>query len=696
MTRHQPLASRWDESKASGFSEAELLLYRSQLLGADLAVTNYAGGNTSAKLTATDPLSGEEVGVLWVKGSGGDLGSMKLDGFATLYLDKLLSLERLYRGREHEDEMVALLPHCTFALNPRAASIDTPLHAFLPHRQVDHMHPDAVIALAASRDGETLVEEIFEGELAWLPWQRPGFDLGLRLRAISRERPGITGIVLGGHGLFTWGECSHSCYDNTLRVIRRAAEHVARKRSRVGFGGVRAKALAPAEREAFATELLPPLRGALSKSAHKLAHFDSSPDVLEFVGSVQLGELARAGTSCPDHFLRTKIRPLVLDLDPAKESAADLVTRLAAPIETYRAEYTAYYERNKSSATPPLRDASPVVVLVPGVGMFTFAADKVTARIAGEFYVNAIHVMRGASDLSAYVGLDEREAFRIEYWALEEAKLKRMPPPKPLAGRIALVTGGAGGIGRATAERLLAEGACVTLADLVPEALAAAASELASRHGADRVREVVCDVTSESSVVAAVGHCVREFGGLDVLVASAGIASSAPFEETSLESWNKAIAVLATGYFLFAREAFKVMKAQALGGSIVFVGSKNALAASTKAAAYNTAKAAELHLARSLALEGAPLGIRVNVVNPDAVLRGSRIWSGEWRSERARAYGIGEEDLEAYYRSRSLLGRSVYPEDVAEAIAFFASERSSKSTGNVINVDAGNVTAFPR
>ncbi len=696
MTSHQPLASRWDEAKASGLSEAELLLYRSNLLGADLAVTNYAGGNTSAKLSERDPLTGEEVGVLWVKGSGGDLGSMKLDGFATLYLDKLHSLERLYRGREHEDEMVALLPHCTFGLNPRAASIDTPLHAFLPHRHVDHMHPDAVIALAASRDGEKLVEGIFEGELAWLPWQRPGFDLGLRLRAACSERAGISGIVLGGHGLFTWGECSRSCYDNTLRVIRRAAEHLARKRSRAAFGGVQTKALGPAERADFVTTILPPLRGALSTSGHKVAHFDASADVMEFVDSARLGELARAGTSCPDHFLRTKIRPLVLDLAPGRESPAGIGARIAGPIEAYRAEYAAYYERNRESDSPSLRDASPVVVLVPGVGMLTFAADKTTARVAAEFYVNAIHVMRGASDLGEYVGLDEREAFRIEYWGLEEAKLRRLPPPKNLAGRIALVTGGAGGIGRATAERLLAEGACVTLADLVPEALAQARTELGARHGVDRVREVVCDVTDEAAVVAAVGHCVREFGGLDVLVASAGIASSAPFEETTLESWNKSLAVLATGYFLFAREAFKVMKAQTLGGSMVFVGSKNALAASPKAAAYNSAKAAELHLARSLAVEGAPLGIRVNVVNPDAVLRGSRIWSGEWRSERARAYGIGEEELEAYYRSRSLLGRSVYPEDVAEAILFFASERSSKSTGNLINVDAGNVTAFPR
>ncbi len=696
MTRHEPLASRWDETRAAGLSEPELLLYRSNLLGADLQVTNYAGGNTSAKLSGSDPLTKEDVGVLWVKGSGGDLGSMKLGGFATLYRDKLDALRKLYRGVEHEDEMVPLLAHCTFGLNPRAASIDTPLHAFLPHRHVDHMHPDAVIALAASRDGERIVEEVFEGQLGWLPWQRPGFDLGLRLEALAREQAGISGIVLGGHGLFTWGECSRSCYDNTLGVIRRAAEYLARKRSRVAFGGERVRPLAREERAAFASALLPRLRGAVSEGGPKLAHFDDSPDVLEFVGSARLRELAAIGTSCPDHFLRTKIRPLVLEREAGRDSAEAVAAGMSGPIEAYRAEYRDYHERNKSKDSPPVRDANPVIVLVPGVGMFSFAADKTTARVAGEFYLNAIHVMRGATDVSEYVGLDESEAFRIEYWALEEAKLRRMPPPKSLAGRIALVTGGAGGIGRATAERLLAEGAAVMLADLVPDALTETAADLAKRHGADRVRHGVCDVTDERAVTAAVAHCVRELGGLDILVASAGIASSAPFEETTLDAWNKNIAVLATGYFLVAREAFKVMKAQNLGGSIVFVGSKNALAASPKAAAYNAAKAAELHLARSLAVEAAPLGVRVNVVNPDAVLQGSRIWSGEWRAERARAYGIQEQELEAYYRSRSLLGRSVYPDDIAEAILFFASDRSAKSTGNLINVDAGNVTAFPR
>jgi rhamnulose-1-phosphate aldolase/alcohol dehydrogenase len=687
------VASRWQDRAAHGLAEERLLLYRSHLLGSDLRVTNFAGGNTSAKIAGPDPLTGAATTVLWVKGSGGDLGSMQLDGFATLYLDKVLGLEAHWRGREHEDELAAMLPHCTFGLNPRPASIDTPLHAFVPHRHVDHVHPDSVIALACARDGERLTAEVFGGALGFLPWQRPGFDLGLALGRWCKEHPDSRGVVLGGHGMITWADDSKACYERTIACIRTAEEHLARRRTTVAFGGVAHAPLPPAARQALAAAVLPVLRGQLCATAAKVGHFVDSAEVLEFAGSRRAAELAAAGTSCPDHFLRTKVRPMLL---PAGATPAGLLDDLHQRLTSYRADYLAYYERCRRADSPPLRDSDPVVLLAPGVGMFTFARDAATARIAAEFYTNAIHVMRGATDVSDYQGLPEQEAFDIEYWALEEAKLRRLPPPKRLQGRIALVTGGAGGIGRATASRLLQDGACVLLADIDDAALEQVAGQLREKHGRDQVGAAQCDVTAEASVQTAFAEVARRFGGLDILVSNAGIASSAPIEATSLELWNKNVAVLATGYFLVAREGFQLLKRQGLGGSIVFVGSKNALAASTQAAAYNTAKAAELHLARCLALEGAPLGIRCNVVNPDAVLHGSRIWSGEWRAQRAAAYGIEEQKLEQHYRERSLLKQSVYPEDVAEAICFFAGDRSSKSTGNILNVDAGNVTAFPR
>ena len=695
MTASTLPPSRWDDARTAGLDEPQQLLHRSNLLGADAAITNYAGGNTSAKIRCPDPLTGEPVAVLWVKGSGGDLGTMKLDGFATLYLEKLLALERRYRGREHEDEMVPLLAHCTFGLNPRAASIDTPLHGYVPHAHVDHMHPDAVIAIAAAKAGERLTREIWKGAVGWLPWQRPGFDLGLKLGALCRARPELTGVVLGGHGLFTWGASSKACYENTLATIRAAAEFLGKRASRAPFGGPARESLAPERRRAFVAGFAPLLRGKLAGKARKLAHFDDSADVLALVNSSRLQELAELGTSCPDHFLRTKIRPLVLD-DPGAPGSSPAPDALEHALDAYRRRYAEYYERCRRPESPAMRDPDPVVVLVPRVGMLTFAREKSAARIASEFYLNAVHVMRGATDVSQSVGLDEREAFAIEYWPLEEAKLARMPPPKPLAGRVALVTGGAGGIGRACAEKLLGEGACVVLADIDQAALEPVARELGQRHGADRVRSARADVTDEASVATAFEHAVLEYGGLDVLVSCAGIASSADFDEITLAHWNQNIGILATGYFLVARAAFRIMKQQATGGSIVFIGSKNALAASEKAAAYNTAKAAELHLARCIALDGAPHGIRANVVNPDAVLRGSRIWSGTWRSERAAARGLAPGQLEEHYRKRSLLQLEVTPEDVAEAVLFFASDRSSRSTGNVLNVDAGNVTAFPR
>jgi len=700
--------NRWDDSHAAGLSPAELLLYRSNLLGSDKRITNFGGGNTSAKIREKDPLTGEEVEVLWVKGSGGDLGTMKLDGFSTLYMSKFRALEKFYRppsggGTDNDAIMVPLYSHCAFNLNPRAASIDTPLHGFIERAHVDHMHPDALIAIAASSDSKKLTEEIFGGEIGWLPWIRPGYELGRKLRELTQGNPKLKGAVLEAHGLFTWGDSSRACYETTLDIINRATTWLAEKsRGKRPFGAIIAPPLTIDRRREIAAGIMPTIRGVISsadasgKQVFKVGHFDDSEAVLEFVGGEKLAGLAALGTSCPDHFLRTKIWPLVLPFDPARDNVADLAARVQPAIEAYREKYAGYYERCKRADSPKMRDANPVVYLVPGVGMITFAADKATARIAGEFYVNAINVMRGAASVSTYRGLPEQEAFDIEYWLLEEAKLQRMPKPKALAGRVALITGGAGGIGLATARRLVDEGACVVICDIDREALSEAHEELRKKYGADVVASSWVDVTREDAVVAGFRDSAWKFGGVDICVSNAGIASASPVDETSLATWQKNMDILATGYFLIARQAFQLFKTQRIGGSIVFIGSKNALAASPGAAAYCTAKAAELHLARCLALEGAPLGIRVNVVNPDAVLRGSRIWQGEWAQQRAAQYKKSVDELEAVYRDRSLLKRSVYPEDVAEAVAFFATERSAKSTGNIINVDAGNAQAFTR
>ena len=691
-----PLPNLWDEARAAALDEPGQLLYRSNLLGSDKRITNFGGGNTSAKVEMNDPLTRLQVPVLWVKGSGGDIGSMKRDGFATLYLDRLEHLKTLYRGLAYEDEMVGLLNHCTFDLNTRAASIDTPLHAFVPHRHVDHVHADAVIAVAAAADAERLVAEIYGNEIGFLPWQRPGFDLGLKLGQMARDNPHLVGVVLGGHGLFTWGPDSRACYETTLRIIQTAQDWLDRVNTAPAFGGAAVEALPEAERRAVARRLMPLIRGRISKHERKVGHFTDTPEVLAFVNSARLRELAALGTSCPDHFLRTKIRPLVLNLDPADGSLDAVVAGLDGALADYAAHYAGYYERCRRPDSPAMRDPNAVIYLIPGVGMLSFAKDKATARIAAEFYVNAINVMRGASGVDTYVGLAEQEAFDIEYWLLEEAKLQRMPKPRSLAGRVAFVTGGAGGIGGAIADRYLAEGACAVLADIDASALDAAVARFGARYGTDSVRGVVVDVTSEDAVARAFDDAVLAYGGIDILVSNAGIASAAPIEDTSLALWQKNIDVLATGYFLVAREGFRLMLAQNTGGSVVFVASKNGLAASPGASAYCTAKAAEIHLARCLALEGAPRGIRVNVVNPDAVLRGSKIWQGEWKQQRAASNKVREEDLDEVYRQRSLLKLSVYPEDIAEAAYFLASDMSAKSTGNIINVDAGNVQSFTR
>ncbi len=694
---NQLLENRWDDAKAHGKTESELLLYRSNILGSDKRVTNFGGGNTSAKVMEKDPLTGKDVEVLWVKGSGGDIGSIKMDGFATLYMDKLEALKGLYRGVEHEDEMVAYLPHCTFRLNPRAASIDTPLHAYVPRKHVDHVHADAIIAIAASKNSRALTQEVFGNRIGWLPWKKPGYELGLWLEKFCLDNPDADGVVLESHGLFTWADTARDCYDKTIDVINVATKWLDEQTAgKPAFGGAVHQSLDPDQRRTVAARLMPVIRGFVSGNQHMVGHFNDSPAVLEFVNSKDMEPLAALGTSCPDHFLRTKIRPLVVAFDPEQQNIDAVLNGLPDQIAAYRDDYAAYYNRCKHADSPPLRDPNAVVYLVPGVGMLTFAKDKATARISGEFYVNAINVMRGASAVSDYVGLPEKEAFDIEYWLLEEAKLQRMPKPKSLAGRVALVTGGAGGIGSATAEKYLSEGACVMLADISEDNLKATSDTLAQRFGTDVVRTVTMNVTDEDAVARAYDEIAVEFGGIDILVSNAGIASSAPIEDTSLALWNKNMDILSTGYFLVSREAFKMLRVQGLGGSVVFVASKNGLAASPNAAAYCTAKASEIHLARCLALEGAEAGIRVNVVNPDAVLRGSKIWEGEWLEQRADTYKTDKDGLEEMYRNRSLLKRSVLPEDIAEAAYFFAADLSAKSTGNIVNVDAGNKEAFTR
>ncbi len=688
LVRPRPV---WSQADCGERSETELLIYRSNLLGIDLAVTNFGGGNTSAKIEEVDPVTGGPASVLWVKGSGGDLGRIGAGGFARLSLSRLAALEARFAGPDDEDELVGLYPFCAVTPGGPTPSIDTPLHALLPFRHIDHVHPDAVIALAASSGGEAAVAEIWDGAVGWTPWLRPGMELALRLRELVRSRPDLRGVVMGGHGLISWGETARDCYANTLDIIAAAADWLnPRLEERAAFGGPLHRAVPARERAALASSLSPRLRAKAGRESRRIVHFDDDAEVLEFAGSVRAPELAAQGTSCPDHFLRTKIRPLLLDPDRLDDDGW-----LDEAFTTYRDAYRAYYERRRRADSPAIRDANPVVVLAPGLGIFTLAASKTAARIAAEFYKNAINVMRGAEAIGAYQGLAEQDAFDIEYWALEEAKLKRLPAPPPLEGRIALITGAAGGIGRACAERLLAQGACVVLADIDVPALEAAAAGLVEEFGPDRVRACAMDVTDEEAVAAGVATAAREYGGLDILIANAGIASAAPIEETTLELWRKNHSVLVEGYFLISRAAFPLLKA--FGGSIVFVGSKNALVASPNASAYGSAKAAALHLARSLALEGAAHGIRVNVVNPDAVIRGSRIWQGDWRAQRASAHGIGSgEELEAHYRERSLLKREVLPEDVAEAVLFFASDLSAKSTGNILNVDAGAAAAFPR
>ncbi|MCP9236017.1 bifunctional aldolase/short-chain dehydrogenase [Lewinella sp. JB7] len=686
----------WEEEEARrlGDDQVSLFLYRSNILGADLRITNYGGGNTSCKTTERDPLTNEEVEVMWIKGSGGDIGTLTRSGIAGIYTERLRNLKKVYGGLQDEDRMVGLFNHAIYDLDSKAPSIDTPLHGLLPFKHIDHLHPDAVIAVAAARDSEAVTREIWGDTMGWVPWQRPGFDLGLQLERCLAENPGIRGIILGSHGLFTWGDTSYECYTNSLEVIEMASAYIEEKVKRQGkvFGGEKVRPLAATDRRTKAAQLMPLLRGLASSENRMIGHFNDSDTVLQFINSYDLGRLAPLGTSCPDHFLRTKIQPLVLELQ-TQEDLSDpqaVLDKLRPAFIEYRTGYRQYYEVHKRNNSPAVRDPNPVIIIYPGVGMFSFAKNKQTARVASEFYVNAINVMRGAEAISAYTSLPRQEAFDIEYWLLEEAKLQRMPKEQPLSRKVALVTGGGGGIGKAIADKLVEEGAVVVLADIAEERLRGAYAT----YGPDTAAYAVCDVTDAASVAAAFDTAALEFGGVDIVVHSAGLAISKPLEETTDEDWDILQNVLVKGQFTLAQEAVRLMRAQGLGGDLIPIASKNGLVSGPNNVAYGTAKAAQQHMARLLAAELGKDGIRVNTVNPDGVIIGSKIWEGAWAQGRAEAYGITVEELPAHYAKRNLLNQIIRPEDIANGV--FALTILDKSTGNILNVDGGMANAFVR
>jgi rhamnulose-1-phosphate aldolase/alcohol dehydrogenase len=684
----------WDARKAEGHSDLVTLAYRSNLFGRDRAVANYGGGNTSTKAKERDH-AGRKVDVLWVKGSGTDLATIEAEQFTGLKLDEILPLEE--REQMSDEEMVSYLASCQLRPDMPRGSIETLLHAFVPHPHVDHTHPDAINMICCSEGGEELAAECFGEEAVWIPYIRPGFTLSKQVGEAVRNNPTARFILLAKHGLVTWGETHEESYSRTIEAINRAAELVA-SRAAEPFGGRKIEPLAPERREALLAGVLPALRGALSSGtgdleiSHKILRADhTSEDVLEFVCGRDSKELSQVGAACPDHLVRTKVKPLWVDFDPGTEGPEELKVKLREGVEAYRREYEAYFSRHEE-ADEEMFDPNPRVVLIPGVGLVAAAKNAKEAGLSRDFAYRAINVMRGAHALGGYVSLTEEESYRVEYWPLELYKLTLAPPPRELAGRVAFVTGGAGGIGSAVARALGSQGACVTVCDLDEEGAKDVADSLPEPGIAARA-----DVTNEGDVIGAYRRTILEYGGVDVVVSNAGLASSAPVEETTVELWDKNHAVLAKGYFLVSREAFKVMKEQGVGGSLVFVASKNALAAGKNASAYSSAKAAELHLARCLAEEGGAERIRVNTVNPDAVLSGSKIWDSGWREERARAYGIEPEELEEHYRQRNVLKVNVLPNDIAEAVLHFASEqRSSRSTGNVLNVDGGVKDAYPR
>ena len=701
----------WDETHASQLAgdEIALLIYRSNLLGADLRLTNYGGGNTSCKIIAKDPLTDENTEVMWVKGSGGDLGTLKKNGLAALYLDRFRKLKNVYRGLEHEDEMVELFNHCIFDLASKAPSIDTPLHAFLPFKHIDHLHPDAAIAIAAAKDGEKITKEIFNGKIGWVKWQRPGFDLGLKMLECLEANLEIKGIMLGSHGLFTWGDTAYESYINTLEVIEQCAEYLDKKivKQNSIFGGAKIKSLEKEDRLKKASSLMPILRGFCSNSHQTnspsgvggmIGHFTDDERVLEFITSNNLERLAAMGTSCPDHFLRTKISPLILNLntDEDLKNISVVTEKLKPQFEAYRKLYGDYYNSYKHLNSPAMRDGNPVIILYPGIGMFSFAKDKQTARVASEFYINAINVMKGAEAISEYTSLPRQEAFNIEYWLLEEAKLQRMPKPKTLSGRIALITGSAGGIGKAIAKKFAEEGACVVINDINGERLKTTDEEFKNQFGKDASSSVILDVTDLNSIAKAFESASLAFGGVDIIVNNAGISISKSIQEHSIEDWNRLYDILVKGQFLVSKLGVEIMRKQNFGGDIVNIVSKNSVVAGPNNSGYGSAKAAQAHLSRLLATELGSDKIRVNSVNPDAVIADSNIWAGGWAEGRAKAYGITVEELPAYYAKRTLLNEIILPEDIANACFVFVSGLLNKSTGNVLNVDGGIAAAFLR
>lgn len=687
----------WDEKKALelGDDQVALFLYRSNILGSDLRITNYGGGNTSCKTMEKDPLTNEEVEVMWIKGSGGDIGTLTRSGIAGLYTERLRNLKKVYKGLHDEDRMVGLFNHCIYDLDSRAPSIDTPLHGLLPFKHIDHLHPDALIAVAAAQDSEKVTKEIWGDTMGWVPWQRPGFDLGLQLEKCLEENPGIRGIVLGSHGLFTWGDTSYECYINSLEVIEMASAYIEKKIKEKGsvFGGEKVKSLPKEARRDKAAQLMPILRGLCSSEKRMVGHFTDTDVVMQYINSHDLERLAPMGTSCPDHFLRTKIQPLVLTLDPNEDisNTSKVMEQLKPSFEKYRDEYKAYYENCKHPNSPAMRDPNPVIIIYPGVGMFSFSKDKQTTRVASEFYINAINVMRGAEAISAYTALPRQEAFDIEYWLLEEAKLQRMPKEKPLSRKIALVTGAGGGIGKAIADKLAEEGANVVLTDIAEERL----KEAVKTYKRDVASYAVCDVTDSESISNALKKACLEFGGVDMIIHSAGLAISKPLEDTTEKDWDLLQNVLVKGQFELAKQAYEIMKQQDLDGDIISIASKNGLVSGPNNVGYGTAKAAQQHMVRLLAAELGPKGIRVNTVNPDGVIVGSKIWEGEWAEGRAKAYGINVEDLPAHYAKRNLMNKIIYPEDIANGVFAFVGILD-KSTGNIINVDGGMANAFVR
>ncbi len=673
-------------------SVVDELVARSNRLGADPRNTNYAGGNTSAKGTETDPVTQQSAELLWVKGSGGDLGTLTPAGLAVLRLDRLRALVDVYPGVEREDEMVAAFDYCLHGKGGAAPSIDTAMHGLVDAPHVDHLHPDSGIALATAADGERLTRECFGERVVWVPWRRPGFQLGLDIAAVKRDNPGAIGVVLGGHGITAWGDTSAECEANSLEIIRTATTFLEQHGRPEPFGAVIHEALPEAERHARAAALAPVIRGLASTDNPQVGHYTGSEVVLDFVAREKLAELAARGTSCPDHFLRTKVRPLVLDLPPTAP-LDEAVARLRELHAAYRDDYQAYYDRHATPDSPAIRGADPAIVLVPGVGMFSFGRDKQTARVAGEFYVNAINVMRGAEAVSTYAPIDESEKFRIEYWALEEAKLQRMPKPKPLATRVAFVTGGGSGIGRAIALRLAAEGACVVVADLDQGAAETVAKEIG---GPDRAVAISADVSSAEAVEAAFAQAALAFGGVDLVVNNAGLSISKPLLETTEKDWDLQHDVMAKGSFLVSRTAARVLIDQGIGGDIVYVASKNAVFAGPNNVAYGAAKADQAHQVRLLAAELGEFGIRVNGVNPDGVVRGSGIFAKGWGADRARTYGVAEDKLGEFYAQRTLLKREVLPEHVAAAVFAIVGGDLSQTTGLHIPVDAGVAAAFLR